>query len=483
MNQTQILLLLLATIPFLDCFAMSGFFALGKKSDLVSRVTPILFLLTLFCLNHSVSNDSSLVLLALTADISLVLGVDATSLHYLFLLNFFWIIFSFYSWKFLQLKKVSGVNSFRTFTALAISFSSLIIISDNVLTVLFFCYFLMMIRYFFASKFFFKKADKSSYLSLSFIFLEPILLFLAAFLTYHISGKLDFSNVIISSNHANLIHYQIIWGIYFLGLFLSFLAPFYLFIRNINCDPIITYSFFFLSTGLSSFYIFTKLLGTVFQFDALSLIILRDYFIYFEYFFLVIILAISLVLILSRGIKSSFLYLLFHQVIIALFAMVTFFIFKPHLIQTSLFSLYLSLTLMFLCLSNLVIYLSLSERKDFKGLCYHLKMTISCLIFGVLSLIGLVPAISIVGKFHLIKIIMEEGLLISGLVLIINTLTIVIFAWKLRPLFLKSDQEERSEVDIELAKKIDSDYSLIITILATTLAMILLIIPFFNTFL
>ena len=485
MTQTHILLLILSIIPFLNCASTLGFFGFSKPFKLSSRITPILFFIVLFSLHQTLLDDrSSFVFLALSTDISLAFGVDKNSLNYLFLFNLIWVIFAFYSDRFLKIKKVSDVKSFNIFAALAIAITNLMIISDNFLTILFFYYFLMILRYFFASKFFFKKGDKTSILSLTIVCLEPILLFIAIFLTYHLLGDFDFSKTVISSTSASLSQYIIIFSLYFIGLFLSFLAPLYLLKRDIKCDPVITYALFFLSAALSSFYIFTKLLGTIFKVDEASVLELKNYFIYFEYAFLLIIIPLSVLLILSKGIKSSFIYLVFHQVIMSLFVIITFFTYQPHLIFTSLVSSYLSITLLFLCLSNLVIYLSHSENKDLKGLFYNFKITISCLLFALLSLIGLVPGVSAIVNFHLIKIILEEGLLISGLVLIINIISILILAWKiLYPLFLKSYQEERLDVDIELAKNIDRDSSLISTILVTTLAMILLIIPFFNTFL
>jgi formate hydrogenlyase subunit 3/multisubunit Na+/H+ antiporter MnhD subunit len=508
MTQTQILILLLSIIPFLNCLSSVSF---PKLSDLSSRTTPIIFFAVLLVLNNMFTTDSSsLVLLALTTDISFVLGVDKVSINYLFVFNFFWIIFAFYSRRFLELKKVNDMHPFQMMSALAIAISSLIILSGNLLTILFFCYFLIILRYFITLKFFFQKPDKFSFISLTFLCLEPILLFVAVFLTYHVSGGIDFSQTILSSglspsvSHGfpsgiasdtalapeNLGYYKILFTIYFLGLFLSFIAPFYLLNRNIQSDPIITYSVFFLSAALSSFYLLIKLLGTILKVEEGVLVIFREYFIYCESFFLVIIFATSLFLILSRGIKSSFLYLFFHQLALCLFSIITFFIFQknvlgyPNIINISFISLFLSTSLLCLCLSNVMLFLTRSEKKDLKGLFCHFKITISCLILGILSLIGLAPALSAIEKIQLIKIILDERLLISGLVLIINILTIVIFAWKLlNPLFLKSDQDKYSETDIELAKTIDTDSSLIVPILVTTVAMILLIFPFLNIFL
>lgn len=495
MTQTQILLLL-SIIPFLNCLSSIGF---PKLLDLSSRITPIIFFAVLLVLNNVFTNDSSsLVLLALTADISFVLGVDKLSINYLFVFNFFWIIFAFYSRRFLELKKVNDMHLFQMMSALAIAISSSIILSGNLLTILFFCYFLIILRYFITLKFFFQKSDKFSFISLTFLCLEPILLLVAVFFTYHVSGGIDFSKTIfppgLSPDTAlapeNLGYYKILFTIYFLGLFLSFIAPFYLLNRNIQSDPIITYSVFFLSAALSSFYLLIKFLGTVLKVEEGVLVIFREYFIYCESFFLVIIFGTSLFLILSRGIKSSFLYLFFHQLALCLFSIITFFIFQknvlgyPNIINISFISLFLSTSLLCLCLSNVMLFLTRSEKKDLKGLFCHFKITISCLILGVLSLIGLAPALSAIEKIQLIKIILDERLLISGLVLIINILTIVIFAWKLlNPLFLKSDQDKYSETDIELAKTIDTDFSLIVPILVTTVAMILLIFPFLNIFL
>lgn len=479
MTQTQFLLVLISIIPFVNCLIIQICSDSPKLVNIINRTFPILFLVNLIGIYGDAKHyNSYLVLVEATRGVSLGFALDQVAIGFLFLLGFFWLIFIFYSQRFLQLTEARNVNNFKIFFTLIVGFVNLIIISKNLLSILFFYNCLVLICHFFALKFLHKKSTKFSHIFTSILYLESISLFLAIVATYKFTGQIDFADGGVISEKLNSAKYAMLLILYLSGLFLSVLLPSYLLHRNANFDPPIIYSLFFLAYGLSSFYIFVKLLAFIFGFESFALVVSKIGFAFFEWIFLANIATASFFLIRSNGLKSSFFYLFFQQFLFTLFLIITFATFDKSAVSLALISFLFSFTLVFLSLSNFILYLNKAEGKGLDGLFYDLRITSILLIFGIVSLAGIAPSLSGVSTFFLLKIIFKKKLFLTGIIFIVNFASLTFFAWKaIYPLFFKLEKP-RSQTDLELAKNIDFDSSLILTSLVVGIAMFLSLILF-----
>jgi formate hydrogenlyase subunit 3/multisubunit Na+/H+ antiporter MnhD subunit len=485
MTKTQFLILLIAAIPLINALLTRLCYDLPKISDFTNKLLPILFFANLIGITTNLSRDSSYVLLAQPSE-GLYLGfvIDKMSLGFLFFLNFFWLAFVCYSQRFLQIIESKNLSSFKIFFNLIIAFATLIIISKNLLTILFFYNCLIFLGHFFSARFLYKSSTKFSQFFTLIIYLQSIFFFLAIVATYKFNGQIEFTNNGLISDRLDLVQYGLLLILYFGGLFLSVLFPFYLFYRNINFDPLIIYTLFFLSYGFSTLYIFTKLFVSIFGFHGFALIISRLGFGFLECIFLANLLTASFFLLRNNGLKSSFFYLFFQQLVFALFTITTFAAFNGKYIYLALLSFLLSLTLVFLCISNFILYLSKSQFRKFDGLFYDMKITSVFFIFAILNLVGIVPGVGAVEKFFLLKIIISEKLYLSAAIIAFNFLSLGLFAWKIfYPLFLKLEQP-RPDGDLELIKNIDFDSNLILTplIIAVVIFLGLVFFPILTNF-
>ncbi len=482
MTQTQFLLLLISIIPFTNCLFIKFWANSPRIINAASKLLPILFLANLIGLYGNLDRDASyLILTEATRGIALAFDVDQLALGFLFCFNFLWLIFAFYSQRFLFLSEVKNVNNLRMFFALVFAFVNLIIISKNLLSILFFYNCLIILCHFFSTKFLHTNQTKFSRFFTSLLYLESIFFFLAIVATYKFTGQIDFAVNGIVSEKLEPIQYLLLLTLYLSGLFFAILFPFYALYRKINLDPLVIYSLFFLAYGLSTLYIFLKLLSSIFGFTIFSVIVAATgdglFLDCIEWIFLINIIIASVFLFLSKGLKSSFFYLFFQQFIFVLFEIFIFVIFDESRVYLALTSFLLSITLVFLCVSNFVLYLSKSEHKWLEGLFYNLKITSILFIFGVASLIGIAPSIGAMDKFFLLKIIIQKKLLIPQIIFGVNFVSLLLFSWKVFfPLFIR--QTEQSKGDEDLGREIDFDSSLILTTLIVALTMFLGLILF-----
>lgn len=476
MTQTQFLLLTIAMLPFVNCLFAKLWKDVPSLVNFINKLSPILFLINVIGLYGNIKNDNSYFVFAeAMRGISLGFAVDEIALIFLFLLSFFWLIFVFYSQSFLQISAAKNADHLKVFFVLIVAFVNLIIISKNLLTTLFFYNCLVLMCHFFAVKFLHKSDTKISRLFTFLLYLESIFFFLAIVATYKFTDQIEFANGGIISQNFDQTKHSLLLALYFSGLFLSVILPSYLLYRNITLDPLAIYILFFLAYGFSSLYIFIKLLNFVFGFKGFALILSKIGFEFFEWVFLINISLASVFLLLSKNFKSSFFYLFFQQFLFVLFSVIVFVIFGKEKIYLSLFSFFLALTLIFLCISNFVLYLGKLKSNGFEGNFYDLKITTTLFIFGIFNLIGIVPAIGAVEKFLLIKIILQKKLLLSALILFVNFLALSLFAWKiLHPLLKREAGLEKND----LAREVDFDSNLILTALTVAIAMFLGLIFF-----
>jgi formate hydrogenlyase subunit 3/multisubunit Na+/H+ antiporter MnhD subunit len=497
MTQNQLLISLISIIPLLNCALIKFCVNFPRFVNLISKFLPVLFFTILVGICGNISQDNSYLAL-IQSNQAVVLGfdVDELALAFLFLLNFLWLIFVFYSQKFLSFSpdflKTKNTDNLQCFFMAIISFVGLIIVSKNLLSILFFYNCLIVLSHFFALKFLHKRQTKFSYFFTFLLYLESIFLFLAIVATYKFVGQIDFAQGGIISDKLTNAQYSLLLACYLAGLFFSIFFASHLLYRNINIEPIIIYALFFLSYAFSTLYIFLKLLEFVFGFEQFSSLILTisDGIIFniIQFIFLINIAAVSVFLVFSGGLKASFFYLFFQQFLFALFTVFIFAIFEPSKIYPTLFSFSLSITLLFLVISNFVLYLKKSEQKWLGGAFYNLKITSILFIFAVANLIGIAPALGLIEKLALLKIISQKNLVVAGIIFGINFLSLIVFSWKnFYPIFLlpKETKSENQKSSKEIAKDIDSDSSLILTplVVAVSLLLGLILFPILTKFL
>jgi formate hydrogenlyase subunit 3/multisubunit Na+/H+ antiporter MnhD subunit len=484
MTQTQFLLMIIATIPFANCLLMKLCAESPSIINFINRLLPILFLTNAIGLYGNLKSDRSYLMISeAIRGISLGFAVDEIAVGFLFLLSFFWLIFVFYYHRFSQFSTAKNTNDFKFFFILTVAFLNLVFISKNLLTTLFFYNCLVLLCHFFAVKFLHKNDTKFSRFFTFLLYLESIFFFLAIVATYKFTAQIEFIDGGIIPQNFDQARYSLLLALYLGGLFLSVLLPCYLLYRNINLDPLVIYILFFLAYGFSGLYIFIKLLNFVFGFQGFSLIVFKIGFEFFEWIFLLNIGVASVLLVLNKGLKSSFFYLFFQQFLFALFSIILFATYSETKIYISLFSFLFSITLIFLCISNFILHLNKAKNKSLAGLFHNLPITSVLFIFGVFNLIGIIPAIGIVEKFFLIKIIFQKKLLLSGIILLVNLMSLGIFLWRI---FYPFHQQESQLQKDDFAKEIDFDSGLILTALITAITMFLgliffpSIINFFN---
>jgi hypothetical protein len=338
----------------------------------------------------------------------------------------------------------------------------------------------MVLCHFFAVKFLQKKGTKFSALFTFLLYLESVFFFLATVATYKFTGRLDYKNGgIIADLPASKIAFLAV--LYFIGLFLSAIFPCYIFYKNTAPEPLVVYPFFFLAYAFSSLYILLKIIIFIFGFSAFSLAIDKIGFGVFEIIFLLNIGVASALLLFSRGLKSSFFYLFFQQFIFVLFAVIFFAKFAEGRAGLPLASFLLSLTLIFLSISNFILYLAKAENKGFEGMFYNLTISASLFIFAMANLLGIAPGVGLVEKFFLVKIIFQKKLFISAMIVGLNFIGLALFSWKIfYPLFWRLE-EKKSQSDVDLARAIDFDSSLVLTGVVTAIGIFLgLILVFFK---
>jgi multicomponent Na+:H+ antiporter subunit D len=486
MTQTQILLLLISLIPLANCLVTKF---CDNQSSLIAgikKLLPVLFLINLFGIYANIDRDNSYLILAeASRGVALGFEVDQISLVFLFLLNFFWLILAFYLRRFFELAQLENVTNLESFLATVIALVNLILISKNLLSILFFYNCLIIICHFFGIKFLHKKETKFSHFFTFLFYLESLFFFLAIVATYKFTGQIDFKLGGIITENIQAAKYFLLLAFYLIGLFLSVLMPFYLLYRDINLDLITIYGLFFLSYAFSGIYILLKILNSIFGFEGFALMLSGAAFTIFEWIFLLNIAVSSICLVLSKGLKSSFFYLFFQQLTFVLFSIFTFAVFNEAKIGLGVLSFFFSMTLIFLSVSNFILYLNKSQSKNVLGIFYDLKVSSALFIFAVLNLMGVAPAIGAVEKFFLLKIIIQKKLLIAGLVFVINFVGLAIFAGKVFYPFFCRNQLQKSQSDQDLAKSIDFDSSLILTGLIVAIAIFLSLIffPFLLEFL
>jgi formate hydrogenlyase subunit 3/multisubunit Na+/H+ antiporter MnhD subunit len=451
----------------------------SKKSNLLVnffyKSFPILFLMNLIGLFNLDYHNLSFNLIAASPIFTFAFVIDKMAMIFLCLLNFIWLIFVFYSNSFLKIEENKNSYEIKLFATFIFFAVVLNILAKNLITILFSYHLLLFFCYIFSLKFTFLAKEKDIRKLKLFGFLLyflAIFFFFAVALTYKFSTEIDVVSIKELIAEINMAKQFAIFSFYFLSLLSLSIFPLFLLYSKFSENSLINYLLFFVALAFVPLYIFIKIISVVFGFDSFAKLILELGFSYFEMMFLITIFASAILLILSKNLKSSFFYIIFNQFAATSLILMAFAIFDKTKIFLPLISFTLSITLIFLCLSNFILYLSKAEFKSIKNLLYELKITSSLLIFGVLNMLGIIPGVGMMQNFFLIKMIFTHELSLFAIILVINFILILSFSFKIFYLLLTKVENSKSSNDLELIKTIDYDSGLILTSLVIALVIL-----------
>lgn len=446
--------------------------------DLSSKIFPILFCAILFGLLRNYKNNYFEII---EFNSLLTFGFEATksSIKQIFILAFLWLIFMFYSDKFLLLVKQNSAQ-LKLFLTIFIALLNLIILSSNLITMLF-CYSLLVLFFIFLfNKKLLKTDNKLSYIFIFLTIFEVILLLLAIIMTAQFSNDIAFAKdgVAISASKTQTLF---ILALYLGAMLTTILtASYLLFCNNFHFDSLYNYLVWPLFYGFAKLFIFSKIITQIFGLGLFSNLIPHSIVNFIEFVFLINILLTLGFMLFSKNFKSIFLHLFFNQLNFAFLTIFVFAVGDEGNISNVVIAFMLAITLIFIGFSNLVLYLTKAENKDFGGLFYDLKITISLMIFGLLSFAGIAPSVNMAQNLSLLRIILANKSVLVFAALILNGIGIALFTYKLFFTSFSKNVANKSPSDKMIADKIDNSSSTVLSGLIIALAMFLLsIIQFF----
>ncbi|MDA0902039.1 MAG: proton-conducting transporter membrane subunit [Proteobacteria bacterium] len=477
MTQAQFLLLFLVNIPLIGIIAMSFVKDYPNILSKVSGILVLIFMVNLAALFKSYHQDHNITLslFNMSRNLDIGLAVNSISLMLMVLIALIWFALTIYSGRYFVLSGDGRVFWFRIFTIISVEFIILILFSKNLLS-LFLFYQALIFTIYFSNTYFMHQSDVKASYNFTFILLvSSFAFFLAIILTYKLTGRLEFSSQALINNGLSWISYTILVSLYLIGIAIIAFVPIYLLYGNLYylISPVIITSFI-ISYGLISLFILFKVINNVFGLD-----ILNYYNQQINYGIVAkLILAVNLIIsaafcLLGRNLKKILIYLFFNQLIFAIFS---FFIFalSPYPLIITIASFILSQVLIFFCIGNINLYLLKSKEKSLKEIFWQLKLTISFLIFALLNIIGVVPTIGFLAKYHLLKEAFADDAFLEIVIIFINIILNIICITKIiQPMLSRRSMRDR--LNHEVAKEIEFDSGLLF---ANSLIVIILLALF-----
>ena len=466
MNNGKLLLFVVAFLPMLSWFTLRFFRYSPTFYNFCYRLFPILYLINLF--QGSNFFTKGLYFFTISESIrgvSLALYADKISVLFLFLIAFIWLLFAFYSTKFFALIGDKNVDYFKEFFVLIISFLVLLILSKNLFTILFFYVCLIVSSHFFGIKYFHKLETKFARFFTFLLYFESFLVFLATVATFKINGQIEFVDKIILPLNYDEFYHGIIFVLFFLGLFLAMIMPFYIFFKNIKFDSLSLLVMFLMAYGFPSVFVFLKIINYIYGIKGFE-VLAKFYGIkFFEFLFLINLVITSFFIFKERDLKSSSFFLFVHQFNFLIFSIFTHLSGKFNYAFIAFFAFVINFVLIFFCLANFEIYLKKYNDKSYRGLFYLMPISSCILFFAIFSLTGLAPSFSMVDKFFLMSHLIKNQLYFSLVIYLLNFITLLVFSIKIIRIFVQKEDDPNLVKKTILAKKIDFDSSLILSIL------------------
>lgn len=466
------ILALLIILPIFNCLILS----ISENKRIINLASSLAIIGYVACLLglKSESKEINLEIFNLSSDLAIAFKINDAILNQVFLLGFIWLIFEFYVRRFYEISEVAKGIRIRLLFVLNITFINLIILSNNIFCLTIFATILSLFYYLVFDKFLVKQKNIYTQFFKFLILAEPFLLLVVSIITYYLSQQTIFVKDGILQN-LNLFETILLFCLYFGATFFTILSVSYIFYaKYYDFEPITNYIILVLFYGFFKLFFFIKIITQVFGIGLFTSIISRFGLETFEIIFLINFVTAFYFLLFSKDFKAIFFYLFFSQLIFAFFAIFIFALYNEARINGVLTNFVLSLTLMFLTFSNLILYLKKAENKDFTGIFYNMKVTISLMIFAFLNLIGATPTIAGIEKFALLKISIKHHLPFLQLMILLNAAALAFFALKIFYSAFFKPENSFSAHDKALSQKIDSASSLMLTSLVVVVIMILL---------
>jgi len=468
MNNGKLLLFIIAFLPIISWWTLRFFRGSTGFYNFCYRLFPILYLINIFQgTNYFLEELHDFIISESIRGSSLALYVDKISILFLFFVGFIWLLFAFYSKKFFEIINDKNSDYFKEFFVLIISLLNLLILSKNLFTILFFYVSLIVSSHFFSIKYFHKVENKLTKFFTFLLYFESFLIFLATVATFKINGQIEFvDKIILPLNYDEFFH-GVIFLLFFFGLFLAMVIPFYVFFKNINFDGLSLFIIFLMAYGFSSGFVFLKVINYIYGVKGFAVLAKTYSTRFFEILFLINLSITSFFIFRERDLKYSSFFLFVHQFNFLIFSILIHISGKFNYSFISFFSFILNFILIFFCLANFEIYFKKANEKSFEGLFYLMPITSCILFFSIFSLTGIMPSISTVDKFFIIVYIVKNKLFFSLIIYLLNFISLLAFSIKIVKIFFNKDnhQENNSKKNI-IAKKIDFDSNLILTILS-----------------
>lgn len=476
MQQGQLLLFIIALFPILSWMSLGVFKFFPKFYNFTFCLFPILYFLNLFQGIKYFSNEIySFTIIEAMRGLSMSVYVDKLSLIFLIALAIIWIFFSFYAVKYFSILNNKNSYSINNFFVLIISILNLLIISKNLFTILFFYIILIICSYLLGIKYLNYHETKFSKFFNFALYLESFFLFLATVLSFKINGQIEFVEKIIIPNNFDPFYHGIIFLLFFFGLFLSTVMPFYLFFNRFKFNSLILISLFLISYGFSSGFIFIKILNYIYGIKGFNLIVKNYGLILLNSILTINLIITGIKLIKATDMKSASLYLFLNQFLMLIFSLLIHASYKINFTVISLLAFLLNFMVILFCTGNFELLIEKSSQKKLNGIFYLMPITTSIYLYGLLSLSGISPSLSMVDKFFMISNLIKNKQFFSLMIFVINNGFIIFYTFKtIKLIFLKdlatdeNKKNSRVKIDMSLlnfAKKIDFDSQLILTTL------------------
>lgn len=472
-------------LPFIPLISLFINFSVLKfnKIDKFAHFSATFLAILFFVQSWNLGDNYSLELLSLEflrmpSDFVLALNISAKNKFLLLTLAIIWLNLIIYSKQYFSaLKQEDHKAYFNFFLPLIIFLIAGLILSKNLLTLLFFYQFLSLVIYFALSCFAGKKSAKSIRNFGIFLVISPIFFFLAASMTFFKIGEIEFVSKGIFGG-GNVSELFLIFAFYLIAICAIAFAPFYLFFKNLHFlnPPILILSL--ISFGFLSIILLLKVIFGIFGAQLFNSLIDQNS-------FLLIFLAANLFLsaflaIYSQNLKQILVYLFFNQLIL-LVIIFLFFGLNAKRMQIISTSFLLGQALVFLIFSNIGLYLKSSKTPNIVGIFAPLKLNVLALIFIFLNFAGLITAVGFVEKFWLFQDASRENSLINIIILALNIGLILFLAVKLIwPMLVKNPHNSQLR---NAGKNLELNFALMLPIILIPAILFLLSFPFLTKYL
>lgn len=435
----QFLTLIVFILPFLSYIALCFFRYSTTFYNFCFKLFPALFIFNVYQLSKIFNQDfNQLSFLNSIRGISLEIYADRISIIFLYLMGFLWLSLSFYLSKFDHKNNQKNIDYANDFLVLLVAAMVMLIMSKNLFTVLFFYVILIIILYLIGNKF--SENNQNKFLNIYLIsnYFESFLIFLATLILFKINGQIDFQEKMILPSNYDEKYHTISYLLLFFGLFLSALFPIYTFINFANFKSFKILIFSMTTYVINSCFIYLKITNFIFGTKGIS-IIQDNIGLYWLEIIILINSLISLMFFMRQNdIKNKLFFLLINQFTLMLLSLAHHSSFKYSMALICVIAFIINFIILCITSANFTLFFTTSAKKDLQGMFYLMPISTTFFIFAILSLIGLMPSLTMVERFQLIKLLINKNNYFSLAIIVFNYAVILLSINKfIRSLFYR----------------------------------------------